>query len=77
MTVSHLVRRGVEAFSAAEDGDMPIYRVEVGSPILAGLFFITILAGVFAIFSVSTVLAWLLDDITDKSYSRSRTLMEH
>jgi hypothetical protein len=53
MTVSHLVRRGVEAFSAAEDGDMPIYRVEVGSPVLAGLFFITILAGTFAIFSIA------------------------
>ncbi|KAL4999988.1 hypothetical protein BDV10DRAFT_48831 [Aspergillus recurvatus] len=53
MTVSHLVRRGVEAFSAAEDGEVPIFRLEVGSPVLAGLFCITILAGTFAIVSIA------------------------
>ncbi|KAL6238372.1 hypothetical protein BDW75DRAFT_201642 [Aspergillus navahoensis] len=53
MTVSHLVRRGVEAFSAAENGEMPVFRVEVGSPVLAGLLFITILAGTFVIISIA------------------------
>ncbi|KAL4972187.1 hypothetical protein BDW66DRAFT_144643 [Aspergillus desertorum] len=53
MTVSHLVRRGVEAFAAAEDGKMPVLRVEVGSPVLAGLFFLTIIAGAFAIVSIA------------------------
>ncbi|KAL4982859.1 hypothetical protein BDW68DRAFT_169979 [Aspergillus falconensis] len=53
MRVSHLVRRGVEAFSAAEDGEMPVFRVEVGSPVLVGLLLITILAGTFAIVSIA------------------------
>ncbi|KAL3480869.1 hypothetical protein BJX99DRAFT_244047 [Aspergillus californicus] len=54
MTVSHLVRRGVEVISTKmEDGDVPDFRkIEVGSPWLAGLLVITVFAFVFAIFSV-------------------------
>ncbi|KAL3464576.1 hypothetical protein BJX64DRAFT_275777 [Aspergillus heterothallicus] len=52
MTVSHLVRRGAEAISTLklEDGDVP--QFEMGSPWLGGLLCITVLALVFALFSI-------------------------
>ncbi|RDW58992.1 uncharacterized protein DSM5745_11198 [Aspergillus mulundensis] len=53
MTVSQLVRRGVEAFSGAEDGKMPNLQVGVGSPVLAVLLFITIVALFFTTISIA------------------------
>ncbi|KAL4783372.1 hypothetical protein BJX76DRAFT_358115 [Aspergillus varians] len=50
MTISHLVRRGVEAVAAAKQGD--VIEVEVGSPWLAGLLFLTILGFAYVMFSI-------------------------
>ncbi|KAL2869683.1 putative ubiquitin conjugating enzyme [Aspergillus lucknowensis] len=60
MTVSHLVRRGVEAISTGNSGDVPDFKVEVGSPWLAGLLLVTILGFFYAIFSVEYTYALLV-----------------
>ncbi|KAL4808082.1 hypothetical protein BDV18DRAFT_134224 [Aspergillus unguis] len=52
MTVSHLVRRGVEAVSTGKNGEIPRFEVEIGSPWLATLLFITVAAFTFSIFSI-------------------------
>ncbi|KAL4926416.1 uncharacterized protein BDV17DRAFT_283353 [Aspergillus undulatus] len=53
MTVSHLVRRGVEAFStAAENGDVPKFQLQVGSPVLFTLLLITCIGFTYAALSV-------------------------
>ncbi|KAL2817481.1 hypothetical protein BDW59DRAFT_132041 [Aspergillus cavernicola] len=52
MTVSHLVRRGVEAISTMNEGDIPEFKIEVGSPWLAGLLLATVIAFGYAIFSI-------------------------
>lgn len=53
MTVSHLVRRGVETLSNAES-DISKYEIEIKSPWLAGLLVVTVLAFVFISYSVSS-----------------------
>ncbi|KAL4880604.1 hypothetical protein BJY04DRAFT_191084 [Aspergillus karnatakaensis] len=52
MTVSHLVRRGAEAISTLKNGDVPEMKIEIGSPWLAGLLFVTIIAFAVTAFSV-------------------------
>ncbi|KAL4963497.1 uncharacterized protein BDV14DRAFT_176659 [Aspergillus stella-maris] len=51
MTVSHLVRRGMEAYTiSAENGDVPSMQIRVGSTWLATLLFITVVGFFFAMF---------------------------
>ncbi|KAL5344095.1 ubiquitin-conjugating enzyme/RWD-like protein [Aspergillus crustosus] len=53
MTVSHLVRRGLEmASTTMGNGDVPVMKIEIGSPVLAGLLIITIIAFAITAFSI-------------------------
>ncbi|KAI9373441.1 hypothetical protein BJX61DRAFT_552205 [Aspergillus egyptiacus] len=53
MTVSHLVRRGVDAVSTlSNDQDVPVFDVEVGSPFLAGLLVVTVIGFTVVMFCV-------------------------